>query len=151
MDKLDRLTQRNAGGISRVCHHYEPEERLCYGCVKRAQCNAAIFERLAAYEDTGLNPEELKSLIPVPFGTRVYAIVQCGCYPQYAERCQTRQEAKTDNRMKAVAIHCLRKDCIRTNCAKIFERPFAISHIGKVGKSVFLTVEDAVASLKKEG
>lgn len=109
-----------------------------------------IIDRLAAYEETGLDPEELKSLIPVPIGTPVYVGVPCVCHPTYAKRCQERQ-ANPDKRWKACTIIRMDADRTGSNCAKIYERPFAISHIGKVGKTVFLTIEDAVASLKKEG
>ena len=63
---MDRFTKRDGQyGISRVCH-YESElcgEALCYNCIKRTQCNADIFERLAAFEYAADNKEKHFSLM----------------------------------------------------------------------------------------
>lgn len=56
---MDRLTKRINGGIERICHHGLDGTIQCYACRHRTQCNAAIFERLAEYEDTGYMPEDL--------------------------------------------------------------------------------------------
>lgn len=50
MDSNQRLTRRIKGGILRVCP-FGRDEHSCCGCSDRARCNAAIFERLAHYED----------------------------------------------------------------------------------------------------
>lgn len=54
--------RRVEGGIQRVCHHPQNEEwsnAPCYNCVDRGRCNAELFERLAAYEDTDMLPERI--------------------------------------------------------------------------------------------
>lgn len=70
---MDRLTKRISGGIKRVCRYGYADDKLCYGCVKRTQCNADIFERLAQYEDA----EESGMLmrLPCPMGDTIYMIV----------------------------------------------------------------------------
>lgn len=64
---MDRLTKRIDGGVERVCHHKADGSLECFACRKRTQCNAAIFERLAEYEDTGMTPAEfnfVKNFMP---------------------------------------------------------------------------------------
>lgn len=58
---MGRLTKRIPGGIERECKYVYKD--MCYGCEKRAKCNADIMERLAAYEDTGLEPEEIQEAV----------------------------------------------------------------------------------------
>ena len=59
---IDRLLEKNGDLIQRICHY--PENQVgnapCYGCAKRTQCNQDIFERLLAYENSGLSPEEVE-------------------------------------------------------------------------------------------
>ena len=60
-----RLTQRIPKRVVRVCHYPTNQEYSnvpCYGCVDRTKCSADILERLAQYEDTGLTPDEIKTL-----------------------------------------------------------------------------------------
>ncbi len=50
------------GSIVRNCHYFPEQYEFhggwaCSGCGKRTKCNAAIFERLAAYEMSRLSPE----------------------------------------------------------------------------------------------
>lgn len=59
---MERLTKVVDGHVERVCRHWSEEHKMCYGCVRRTACNEAIFRRLAAYEDSGLSPEEVKEL-----------------------------------------------------------------------------------------
>lgn len=61
---IDRLLGKDGECVYRICHY--PENQVgnapCYGCADRAKCNHDIFERLAAYEESGLSPEEIKAL-----------------------------------------------------------------------------------------
>ena len=59
---MKQLVKRTEYGIERVCHYYPEDEKMCYGCVKRTQCNADLFECLASYQDSGLSPEEVEGL-----------------------------------------------------------------------------------------
>ena len=109
---------------------------------------ADVFFRLAAYEDTGLEPEELKSIFPVPIGSTVYVMETCRCGPGYAERCQSGKTANAEKRKKAVETRYLGINRRCVNCVKLFERPFNLSHIGKVGKTVFATREEAEKAME---
>ncbi len=56
------LEWREDGSIRRKCQFYPDEYQFhgewnCYGCDKRTQCNANLFDRLAAYEMSKLSPE----------------------------------------------------------------------------------------------
>ena len=60
---MERLTEWN-GGQTR--HAYYPRccKEPCYGSgckIKDCQFKTAVCDRLAAYEDTGLTPEEIKA------------------------------------------------------------------------------------------
>ena len=60
-----RLTERTSSRVVKVCHYPKNQEYSnvpCYNCVDRAFCNRDILERLAAYEDSGLRPDEVKEL-----------------------------------------------------------------------------------------
>ena len=59
---MERLTKRIDGGIERVCRCGYGEGWMCSVCDKRTKCNADIFDRLAAYEDTGLEPEQIEAM-----------------------------------------------------------------------------------------
>ena len=63
---MERLLYRHEiGGIHRICHHpaHREGDAPCYNCPSRAKCNAAIYTKLADYEELGYTPEELSVLI----------------------------------------------------------------------------------------
>ena len=58
---MERMTERSESG-----HAYYPQcfKEPCYGSgckIKDCQFETAVCDRLAAYEDTGLTPEEIKA------------------------------------------------------------------------------------------
>lgn len=60
---MERLTEWN-GGQTRNAYYPRCFEEPCYGggCkIKDCPFETAVCERLAAYEDTGLTPEEIKA------------------------------------------------------------------------------------------
>ena len=60
---MERLTEWN-GGQTRHAYYPRCFEEPCYGngCkIKDCPLETAVCERLAAYEDTGLTPEEIKA------------------------------------------------------------------------------------------
>jgi hypothetical protein len=94
-----------------------------------------VVDRLAAYEDSGLSPEEVQELakakadgrlvvLPCKVGTRVWVIGQdCDlCHDMYTEE------------------PCLFGDC---EYRKVIESVFLPSMTDEFGKTVFLTREDA--------
>ncbi len=68
---MERLTVREArvSGLPGVCctHFTGPECQILGGCcTEGCPWEDAVWDRLAAYEDTGLGPEEVQALIPPP-------------------------------------------------------------------------------------
>lgn len=84
---------------------------------------------------------------PCKVGDKVYVIEQCGCYStNYAEKCHKRQEnCNTKKYLRVVALPAISGG----KCLKLFERPFKKEWIFKVGKTVFLTREEAEKALKE--
>ncbi len=72
---MERLTEWND---EQTRHAYYPRcfEDPCYGSgckIENCPFEAAVCDRLAAYEDTGLTPEELKAALTKPLFLRVAA------------------------------------------------------------------------------
>ena len=62
---MHNLLKRNDfGGIDRICHHGRDmnAEWGCAGCEYRTRCNAEIFERLAQFEEIGIEPGQMKAV-----------------------------------------------------------------------------------------
>lgn len=60
---MDRLTKRDKGGNARMdCDKCDIRYRE--GCCSQRLCKNSLIDRLAAYEDTGLTPEEIKEDMP---------------------------------------------------------------------------------------
>lgn len=60
---MERLTMRNEEGLAQMnCYECKELHRIPGGCSLLA-CARVVVERLAAYEDTGLIPEQIKELI----------------------------------------------------------------------------------------
>ena len=71
MTENNRLTRRVNGGILRICQ-FGHDGQHCYRCADRGRCNAAIFERLAQFEDM---EDQGRILIPpCNVGDTVYVI-----------------------------------------------------------------------------
>lgn len=135
---MERLTKRTETGVAYMADPITLQSSLAdRGKVSR------MIDRLAAYEDTGMTPEELRRIFPVPIGTKVYVVETCRCGMGYAERCQAGAVKNAEKRKKAIEVKCLGKNRRCMNCAKLFERPFGLNHLDKVGKSVFLSRKDA--------
>lgn len=59
---MERLTQRFANvqvGVSGCGSNCKHEYRYCYNRAENCPTFGEIYEKLAAYEDTGLAPEEI--------------------------------------------------------------------------------------------
>ena len=58
---MERLTQKSINYCAEICRAQDCET---YHGVRNDVCgDAAIYNRLAAYEDTGLSPEDIKSFV----------------------------------------------------------------------------------------
>ena len=82
---------------------------------------------------------------PCKMGDTVYVIEPCTCYNKYSEydSCHHRR-TKATKWLEMVRVPTKHY----TKCLKLFERPFKIEYFNKLGKTVFLTKEEAEAALK---
>ncbi len=82
--------------------------------------------------------------LPCEVGTPVYVIEFCHCYNSYEEQCRRRRTkaSKWLSVTKLPSSH-------HTKCVKLFERPFKIEYLIRIGKTVFLTKEEAEKKLKE--
>lgn len=84
---------------------------------------------------------------PCKVGDDVYVIEECRCYSSfYVERCRERQE-KCNSRKYIKAVEIPAKT--GTRCLKLFKRPFKREWVSKIGKSVFLNFDEAIAKIKE--
>ena len=106
-----------------------------------------IVNKLAEYEDA----EELGLLLRLPckMGDMVYVLETCHCYNNYKEN-QNCHHAKTKATKYIEIVRVPKKHNSRsnTNCVKLYERPFKMDYLAKIGKSVFLTKEEAEQKLE---
>lgn len=94
---MERLTEWNGG---QTCHAYYPRcfKEPCYGrgCkIKNCPFDTAVCERLAAYEDTGLTPEEIKA----PFTEDTMINLAAQALGVEADRLRELAEADKDGRV----------------------------------------------------
>lgn len=168
---MERLTERFDGWVIRKgCHG---PCRTCH----RAEC-ADIYpmiDRLAAYEDTGLEPEDIVALQKREQGfVEMLVNVSCGCAVSYSRLAELAQ-AEKDGRM--VVLPCKVGDTVHEANKRGFISTYKVVSIhlsacsvligwelidgiysnvngfeaSALGKTVFLTREEAEAALKKRG
>lgn len=162
---MERLTKWENG------HAYYPRcfENPCYGggCVTRdCPFETAICKRLAAYEDTGFSPEEIKSAFTTDALIKM-AAQALGTTPE-----RLRKLAAADKEGRVVVLPCKVGDTVwltRTWVSERLSQPKAAALTGayicghgvctfvtdkygfqqdKIGKDVFLTREEAERALK---
>lgn len=94
-----------------------------------------------------LDAEENGELIrlPIAIGKPVYVLEKCCCGLHYD--CRTNKKANA--KRKAIEIVEVKKDRMH-NCVKIFERPFRVEYLNRIGKTVFETLEEAKAAVEKK-
>lgn len=113
---MDRITVRGKGGnvyltgYADVCWGGRPvrARAFCTGChgakdnrdVDRSKCGPlTLIDRLAAYEDTGLEPEDIDALLKREQGLAELLVnISCGCAVSYA-RLQELAQAEKDGRL----------------------------------------------------
>ncbi len=85
---------------------------------------------------------------PCKVGDIVYVIEPCSCFCGYRtfEECHHRRTNAT-KWIKAVMV----ANKHHNRCMKLFERPYKNEYIFKIGKTVFLTKEEAERELEKRG
>lgn len=86
-------------------------------------------------------------VLPCKVGDTVYVIEPCTCYNNYSDfdKCHHRR-TKATKWLEMVRVP--KKH--HTKCLKLFERPFRVEYLNKIGKTVFLTREEAEKALGKE-
>ena len=164
---MERLTEWNGGQTS---HAYYPRcfKEPCYGSgckIKDCQFKTAVCDRLAAYEDTGLTPEEIKA--PFTEDTMINLAAQAlGVEPS-----RLREIAEADKDGRCVVLQCkvgdtvwriirdgephITRDEVRdmyfaddmTICVELVGG--RVTFTEKFGKTVFLSREEAEKALRE--
>ena len=165
---MERLTQRLEDGQVLVnCEHCEYHNKLCHVLF----CRNRLKARLAAYEDTGLEPEEIITLRHAYDGLGRMFNVPASIMP---ERLREILLAEQEGRLAVLPCKvgapvyrvgagiCKWREIDRCNeyCSgyeyedcweggkEVLEEKFCLEMLDKVGKTVFLTREEAEAALK---
>lgn len=162
---MERLTEWNG---EQTRHAYYPRcfKEPCYGSgckIKDCPFETAVCERLAAYEDSGLTPEEIKA--PFTEDTMINLAAQAlGVEPS-----RLRELADADKDGRVVVLPCKVGDILyRVFAGEIFEHrvgsmkyfaiqgrwdietyPFLPCVESTIGKTVFLTREEAEKALQE--
>ena len=153
---MERLTKWNESSYK---HAYYPRcfKEPCYGrgCkIKDCPFEIAVCERLAAYEDTGLTPEEIKA--PFTEDTMINLAAQA----LGVETSRLRGLAEADKDGRCVVLPCKVGDTV-WRIKRTFETypdksepyiepdAFLLQDVFNIGKTVFLTREEADHELKR--
>ena len=164
---MERLTEWN-GGQTRHAYYPRCFKDPCYGngCkIKDCPFETAVCERLAAYEDTGLTPEEIKA--PFTEDTMINLAAQAlGVEPS-----RLREIAEADKDGRCVVLPCkvgdtvwrivrdgephITRDEVRdmyfaddmTPCVELVGG--RVTFTEKFGKTVFLSREEAEKALRE--
>lgn len=163
---MERLTEWN-GGQTRHAYYPRCFKEPCYGSgckIKDCPFETAVCERLAAYEDTGLTPEEIKA--PFTEDTMINLAAQAlGVEPS-----RIRKLAEADKDGRVVVLPCRQGDELWTYCNHPVKRvySFTVSDVSTlngrtvlntlglgtirpedIGKTVFLSREEAEKDLQE--
>ena len=163
---MERLTKWNESSHK---HAYYPRcfKEPCYGSgckINDCPFETAVCERLAAYEDTGLTPEEIKA----PFTEDTMINLAAQALGVEADRLRELAEADKDGRV--VVLPCRQGDELWTYCNHPVKRvySFTVSDVSTlngrtvlntlglgtirpedIGKTVFFTREEAEKALQE--
>ena len=164
---MERLTEWN-GGQTRHAYYPRCFKDPCYGngCkIKDCPFETAVCERLAAYEDTGLTPEEIKA--PFTEDTMINLAAQV----LGVEPIRLRELAEADKDGRVVVLPCRQGDELWTYCNHPVKRvySFTVSDVSTlngrtvlntlglgtirpedIGKTVFLTREEAERAMEEK-
>ncbi len=153
---MERLTKRGNG------HAYYPRcfKEPCYGSgckIKDCPFETEVCERLTAYEDTGLTPEQVYKM----YGE--YCLLE-SALKNYGSHKRMKELAEADKGGRIVVLPCKVGDTVwrlkrtfetwpDTSKPYIEADAFLLQDIWKIGKSVFLTLsaaEKALAGLEEK-
>ena len=162
---MERLTEWN-GGQTRHAYYPRCFKEPCYGSgckIKDCPFETAVCERLAAYEDTGLTPEEIKA----PFTEDAMINLAAQALGVEADRLRKLVEADKDGRV--IVQPCRQGDELWTYCNHPVKRvySFTVSDVSTlngrtvlntlglgtirpedIGKTVFRTREEAERAME---
>lgn len=162
---MERLTEWN-GGQTRHAYYPRCFKEPCYGSgckIKDCPFETAVCERLAAYEDIGLTPEEIKA----PFTEDTMIKLAAQALGVEADRLRELAEADKDGRvivlpakigdtLYAVTRFGIEKRVVKEIAAPFFYNTYESSDraalptaIRNFGKTVFLTREEAEKALQE--
>lgn len=136
---MERLTEWN-GGQTRDAYYPRCFKDPCYGngCkIKDCPFETAVCERLAAYEDTGLTPEEIKA--PFTEDTMINLAAQA----MGVEPSRLRELAEADKDGRVVVMPCRQGDELWTYCNHPVKRvySFTVSDVSTLnGRTVLNTL-----------
>ena len=161
---MERLTEWN-GGQTRHAYYPRCFKAPCYGdgCkIKDCLFETAVCERLAAYEDTGLTPEEIKA----PF--TVDAMINLAAHSLGVEPSRLREIAEADKDGRCIVLPCKVGDTVYfALLGRIIEKQvFSIVSFSNstriycggtseyfrpedIGKTFFLTREEAERAMQE--
>ena len=142
---MERLTYKGAKALKNCGAGCDGKCDICDDLTE-------AIAKLKAYEDA--EEQGLLLRLPCKMGDTVYVLEPCHCYNKYKEN-QNCNHAKTKATKYIEVVRLPRKYDSRCNtyCVKLYERPFKIDYLSKIGKSVFLTKEEAeqkLAEMRKE-
>lgn len=148
---MERLTEWNESSYK---HAYYPRcfKEPCYGggCkIKDCPFEIAVCERLAAYEDTGLTPEEIKA--PFTEDTMINLAAQAlGVEPS---RLRKLAEADKDGRVIILPCKVYETDGVRVYEHTVREAIYETAggpafDKNAIGKSIFLSREEAEKAME---
>lgn len=149
---MERLTEWN-GGQTRHAYYPRCFKEPCYGSgckIKDCPFETAVCERLAAYEDTGLTPEEIKA--PFTEDTMINLAAQAlGVEPS-----RLRELAEADKDGRVIILPC---KVYETDGVRVYEhtvREVIYETAGgpafdknAIGKSIFLTRAEAERAIQE--
>ena len=149
---MERLTKWNESSYK---HAYYPRciKEPCYGrgCkIKDCPFEIAVCERLAAYEDTGLTPEEIKAPLTED------AMINLAAQALGVEHSRLRELAEADKDGRVVVLPC---KVYETDGVRVYEhtvREVIYETAGgpafdknAIGKSIFLTRAEAERAIQE--
>ena len=136
---MERLTEWN-GGKTRHAYYQRCFKEPCYGSgckIKDCPFETVVCEHLAAYEDTGLTPEEIKA--PFTEDTMINLAAQAlGVEPS-----RLRELAEADKDGRVVVLPCRQGDELWTYCNHPVKRvySFTVSDVSTLnGRTVLNTL-----------
>ena len=160
---MGRLTARTENGNAYLVNVKPDEQEVDSPHKNTLQCLLDCFERLAAYEDTGLTPEDCTAYAKAESGKRIVV------FENYDELNKVGELLQAEREGRCVALPCkIGNPVFRISNGMVFDDwEVAYADVykdevvliddsdnaileGQIGKEVFLTRAEAEAALKKK-